>query len=287
MAETWLAWALVCTVAWGLGTLASKPATDRYGPKLLFLGSAATEGAVFGVLGLLLPTSPDPVAGATAVVAFVAGVAGILGYLFFFEGIRWGSVGFVGTVSAAYPAMTVGLALVLLPEPISAWQGLGVLLMLLCIGILVYAADGARRPARPAVVLSLLGFVSWGVWGFLVNATVDVIGEANLFRFYALANLSVGAAYALARKSPRAQPGGGSRRTAGYAIGTIGAGAIGVFAVTIAYTTGQASLVTPISGSYPIVATLGAALLLREPLGLRAAVAMLCFAAGIFLIAGA
>ena len=281
----WLGWALLTTAAWGVGTLAAKPATDRLGPRVLFLGVVGTEGATFAVLGLLLERPAFDATPAIVAIALVAGTMGMLGYLMFYEGLRWGSVGLVGTVTAAYPVVTVGLSVAFLRETLSVAQAAGVALMILCVVLLALepgARDGTRRAA---VVLSVVGFLAWGLWGFLAKVSVGAMGEPNLFLFYAIADVFVFGAYFALRKFPRPAAGGDPRRTRTLALVAIVGGAAGVFFVTFGYGSGPASLVTSVSGSYPIVSTLGAAALLRERLNARIAAALLCFAAGILLIA--
>ncbi len=66
-------------------------------------------------------------------------------------------------------------------------------------------------------------------------------------------------------------------------------GGIAEFAIglTIAYDLGPAALVAPISGTYPIIATLGAAAFLKEKLNGRIAAALVAFTLGIFLLSAA
>src|SRR5512137_323232 len=98
MALDWLAWVLGATVIWGLGTLAAKPTTDRLGPRTMGLGTTVIEGVAFGLVGLSLAHGPLPADPRFAVAAVSAGAFGAIGYLFFYEGMRVGTVGIVGTI---------------------------------------------------------------------------------------------------------------------------------------------------------------------------------------------
>ncbi|MFA5897041.1 MAG: DMT family transporter [Thermoplasmata archaeon] len=124
----WLYWTLGATVVWGLGTLAAKPGTDRLGPRTMAIGATAVEGIAFGLVGLVLVRSPLPASAFVPALALLAGVAGALGYVFFYEGLRWGSVGLVGTVTAAYPAITVALSVAILHEGLNVFQAFGLAL---------------------------------------------------------------------------------------------------------------------------------------------------------------
>src|SRR5512137_2102736 len=129
MALDWLAWVLGATVIWGLGTLAAKPGTDRLGPTTMGLGTTLIEGAAFGLVGLVLAHGPLPANPLFAVAAVSAGGLGAIGYLFFFEGMRVGTVGIVGTISAACPMLTVILSVAFLRESLALLQVLGIALI--------------------------------------------------------------------------------------------------------------------------------------------------------------
>lgn len=284
MSLGWVGWALGTAAAWGLGTLTAKPATERLGPRTMFLGVAAAEGSAFAVLAVALGAGPIPADVVVVTTALLAGLAGILGYLFFYEGLRHGTVGLVGTVTGAYPGVTVVLGVVLLGETLSGPQALGVVFLVACVALLAYEPRASAPSGRVARLLSLLGFLSWGVWGLLAKVSVDAIGEPTLFVFYAIANFAVAPVYAALRPPSREPRGPASRTTVGLASFTIASGAAGVFALTFAYGEGPVSLVTPVAGSYPVVAALGAAALLRERLGPQVAAALVAFVAGLVLL---
>ena len=285
MALSWLGWALAATVVWGLGTLASKPATDRLGPRTIALGATLVEGLMFGAVGLfffpLLPLPANPVFVVTAV---LAGGLGAVGYIFFYEGMRLGSVGLVGTISAACPVLTVVLSVLFLSETLGSFQIAGIALTILCVVLLAYEPNKRDASRRMAVALSLVGFFVWGLWGFLVKASVDALGEGNLDLLLAGAYLVVTVTYAAFRRPqvrPDPKP---SRRMWGLAGFVFFSGAFGAIGLTIAYDLGPAALVGPVSGTYPVVATLGAAAFLREKIDARILAALVAFVLGIALL---
>lgn len=284
MGLEWLAWVLGATAIWGFGTLAAKPGTDSLGSRTMGIGTIFVEGAAFGVVGLLLrrETLPaDPLAPAAAV---GAGVLGAIGYVFFFEGMRFGTVGLVGTISAACPMLTVVLSVLLLSESLGGFQMLGIALIMLCILVLAYDPKRASASRRAAVLLSLAGFFVWGIWGFLVKASVSSLGEGSLDLLLASGYLGVTLGYVLLRRPSNGPTGHRTRSTWAIGLFVFLAGGISAVALTIAYDVGPAALVAPISGTYPIVATLGAAVLLHEKLDWRIVVALAAFGLGIALL---
>ena len=220
------------------------------------------------------------------VAAFLAALTGTVGYVFYYEGILVGSVGLMGTVTAAYPAPTILLSLWLLGESISAWQAAGIVLVLLCVLVLTREPSrGSPSGARP-VVFALLAFLSWGLWGYFAKVAVDGIGEGNQFGFYALSNLLVIGGFLMVTRKRRFEVPMASRK--GRAV--LGAldvalGAGGVVVLTFAFAAGPASLVSAVPGSYPLVSTLAAHFLLKERFTWKEAAALVMFVPGILLIA--
>jgi drug/metabolite transporter (DMT)-like permease len=164
------------------------------------------------------------------------------------------------------------------------WPVVGIGLMMLCILLLAYEPKRRDASRRTAVALSLLGFFVWGLWGFLVKTSVDVLGQGNLDILLAMAYLGVTAGYAAVRRKPPAPADPPSRRIWSLGLCVFLSGALGAIGLTVAYDLGPAALVGPVSGTYPVIATLGAAAFLRERLTWRVAVALVAFVLGIALL---
>ncbi len=284
--DAWLGLALATVVIWGLGTLVSKPATMRLGTRRMLAFIAVFEGGAYLALYLVFRTalpSADPYG---LVAGFLAALTGTLGYIFYYEGILVGSVGLMGTVTAAYPAPTILLSLWLLGESVDAMEAAGILLVLLCVIVLSREPRSAGTAGRSAVLFALLAFISWGLWGYFAKVAVDSLGEGNLFGFYALTNaLVLGLFLLVTRKRPLEAPHADRGHTWTFGLLDVTFGAGGVIALTFAYALGPASLVSAVTGSYPLVSTLAAHFLLKERFGRKDAVALLLFIPGIFLIA--
>ncbi len=284
--EAWLGLALATVVIWGLGTLVSKPATMRLGTRRMLAFIAVVEGGVYAVLFLSLRTDL-PVPDEYGIVAgLLAALTGTVGYIFYYEGILVGSVGLMGTITAAYPAPTILLSLWLLGESVSLAQAAGILLVLLCV-IVLSREPGARGTGKTsAVAFAVMAFVAWGLWGYFAKVAVDRIGEGNLFGFYALSNgVILGAFIVLTRNRPREAPHADRGGAIRFGLLDVAFGAGGVIVLTYAYALGPASLVSAVTGSYPLVSTLAAHYLLKERFGWKGAAALLLFIPGIFLIA--
>lgn len=284
--EAWLGLALATVLIWGCGTLVSKPATMRLGTRRMLAFIAVIEGAAYVALFLALRTalpSSDPYG---IVAGFLAALTGTLGYIFYYEGILVGSVGLMGTVTAAYPAPTILLSIWLLNESLAPAQAVGIVLVLLCVIVLSRESRPRQAGKRSAVMFAILAFVSWGLWGYFAKVAVDRIGEGNVFGFYALSNALVLGVFILAtRKRPVEAPHADRGRATAFGLLDVTLGAGGVVALTYAYALGPASLVSAVTGSYPLVSTLAAHFLLKERFGWKDAAALLLFVPGILLIA--
>ncbi len=69
-----------------------------------------------------------PPIGAASIAAVIAGLFGGAGYLFFVKALEQGKASIVIPLTALYPAITAIIALVVLREKISFYQGIGILL---------------------------------------------------------------------------------------------------------------------------------------------------------------
>ncbi len=287
MGLEWLVLALSASVLNGFSVLAAKPSADRLGPWVMWLGAIACEGAAFVVAGLVWPRGPGT-AGAPYIVAAVsAGILGALGYVCFFAGMTRGTVGLVGTIAATSPLLTVALSVLFLGETLGSLQVLGIAMTIACVLILSVDRRKASVSRRLAVVLSLGSFFVWGLWAFLVKGSVAVLGEGDLFLLLGLGYLGVSVVAAVVwRKEPRSEV-GASRPIWAAGLFVFLSGSIAAIVLAAAYDAGPASIVAPVTGTYPVVATLGAWGILKERPDWRIAVALVLFVAGVSLLSWA
>jgi drug/metabolite transporter (DMT)-like permease len=287
MGLEWLAFALSASVLNGLSTLAAKPSADWLGWRAMTVGATLCEGVAFAIAGFA--SAPGPISAATTLVlaAVAAGILGGTGYVFFFAGMRRGSVGLVGTISATAPVLTIVLSVSFLGEVLGALQVLGIVTTMACILLLTVEPGPGTAERRAAGALSLGGFFTWGLWGFLVKSSVNALGEGSLRLLLAGGYLGIAAvAMILGRHGHAPRPGASSRV---WAIGVFVflSGSIAAIILTAAYDAGPAAVVAPVSATYPVIATLGAWALLREKLGWRVGLALILFVIGISLLSAA
>ena len=196
---------------------------------------------------------------------------GVLAYLFdgaawilYFQSIALGPVAIVGTLSAAYPALTIVFARIFLREELAPLQyGAVTLVIGGCLG-LSYTPGGVdgQVTTRRWIPLSLLALVCWATSNTIIKYSYSLPGasEANLAVCSSIGGaLSLGVFGLL-----RGRQGPHSVRAWIHSLVPMGMMAGGSLGLIIAARHGPISIVTPLIGSYPVVTLIFAALVLKE-----------------------
>ena len=223
---------------------------------------------------------------AFAQVCLVAYLLDGLGWLLYFQSIVYGPIAIVGTLSAAYPALTILFARVFLGEALTPLQYLGVALVIGgCIG-LSYAPSqpGARPTSRRWIPLAFTALVIWGCSSTLVKAAYRLPGadEINVMVFNTLGAFLTLGVYGLARGRHGTHE-GREWMLSFLPMGMLAGGDIG-FIVATRY--GPVSLTTPLSGAYPIVTVIFARVVLRERITLSQGICIAAILSGMALASG-
>ena len=196
---------------------------------------------------------------------------GVLAYLFdgmawilYFQSVVLGPVAIVGTLSAAYPALTIIFARVFLGEALTPLQYFAVTLVI-CGGLgLSYAPASGEGPAtnRRWIPFALLALLGWGTSNTLIKYaySLPAANEAN----FALCS-SIGGALSLGVFGLlRGRQGPHTLRQWVHSFVPMGMMAGGSLGLIIAAHHGPISIVTPLIGAYPVVTIIFAALVLKE-----------------------
>lgn len=285
--EIWFLLAGVTALFWGSAGIFAKFSTPKLGVARVALLIAGVESVMYTTAFLywhedVVMTLSD------GILALGSCVVGVVGFLCFFESIMDGQVSIAGTISAAYPALTVVGALMLLSEALTSVQAIGVAAIIGGVIVLSYEPNPGSPSAMPrrSLVFALLAFGLWGLWSLTSKMAIDRVGAGNLFGFYVLSSLTAPVLYAWFR---RMRPGGKRDESPGTRIWAMGAVGLalnvtGAFAYSFALEQGSASLVVPISSAYPIVTVVLALVLLREKVSKLQAVALAVVVSGLVMI---
>lgn len=262
----WLTPALAALLLYGLGQGLVKKWIGEVPPARFCLYYVLATSVVN--IGFFLTQEHPPLlaAGGREFLGF-----GVLAYLFdgaawifYFQSIVLGPVAVVGTLSAAYPALTVVFARLFLGEQLSLTQYVAVSLVIAgALGLSYAPANGEGAiTSRRWIPLSLLALVLWATSNTLIKHSYSLPGasEANL----AVCS-SIGGALTLGMFGLlRGRQGPHSTKEWLHSFVPMGMMAGGSLGLIIAARHGPISIVTPLIGAYPVVTLIFAALVLKE-----------------------
>jgi drug/metabolite transporter (DMT)-like permease len=185
------------------------------------------------------------------------------GWILYFQSIISGPITIVGTLSAAYPAITIVFAHWFLGETLSPAQYVAVILVIGgCIG-LAYQPEGAENKVTGRAWIPL-AFGALMLWGGAQTVTKYDYGlgatDANMSLYSVFGALLTLGAYGLLKG--RAGTHSVIEWTRSFLpMGMMAAGDLGAL---VASRYGKISIVTPLTAAYPLVTLAFAALVLRE-----------------------
>lgn len=253
----WLAPTLGALVAWGVAQGLVKKYIGEVSAARFCLYYALANVIVNTAFWAISDSPPAFAAGGRdfAFWGLLAYLLDGIAWIFYYQSITYGPISIVGTLSAAYPALTVVFARSFLGEDLTIAQGFGVAAVLLgCIALAYSPLHARARTQKRWMVYAGAALVIWGVSGTLIRYAYyfPAAHEGNMALFIAIGGLSTLGLYGVLKGAAR----GGSHAEWLRALGPMATMAVGSLLVAIAYKYGPASLVTPLAGAYPVV-TLG------------------------------
>lgn len=261
----WLAPTLGALLAWGLAQGLVKKYIGEVSAASFCLYYAVANAVVNLAFWTLHDTPPAfaPEGQQFAFWGLLAYVLDGIAWIFYYQSLTYGPISIVGTLSAAYPALTVIFARTFLGEDLTVAQGLGVAAVLSGCLALAWSPSGSSMAADSRwKVLAATALVIWGISGTLIRYSYGFPGahEANMALFIAIGGLVTLGAYGVLKGAVRSS----SRTEWVRSAGPMATMALGGLLVAIAYKHGPASLVTPLAGAYPVVTIAFAWAVLKE-----------------------
>lgn len=268
----WLGPTLTATFAWGIAQGLVKKFVGEVPPARFCLYYALANAAVTTLFWTLYGTPVDNVFAAENREFLYFGLGAYIldgiAWIFYYQSIVYGPVSIVGTLSAAYPAITIVLARFVLSEKLATPQYVGVALVLAGCLALAYTPppkEGQDPAAAKKTQRRWMGFAGaalaiWGVNGVLIKHAYNLPGASsgNLALFIAMGGLMTLGIYGFlfGRK--------GATQGLARSFGPMAIMAFGGLMAMLAYEHGNASIVTPLSGAYPVITLAFAAVILKE-----------------------
>ena len=268
----WLLWTLLAIFCWGLWALLGKLIGEALSPALT--QALSTIGLVPVMLLMVVSIknqgntnerSALPARRRGALVALGAGILACLGNVAYYGVLNRGAkAATVVALTALYPVVTVLLALLVLKERVNLIQICGIMLSL--IAIYLFNVQQEQGFLSAWLLVALIPITLWGIAGLLQKlATNYVSGEISTLWFLA-AFVPVAACILVQQSLPTTI----ALRTwllvtaLGFTL------ALGNYALLAAFANnGKASVITPLTGLYPLVSIPIAILLLGERIGWR------------------
>ena len=186
------------------------------------------------------------------------------GWILYFESIIAGPITIVGTLSAAYPALTVVFARIFLGEQLGALQYVAVTLVIGgCLGLSYSPPDAnVKILSRRWIPLAFLALICWATSNTIVKHAYS-FPEASEVSLMACNTL--GGALSLGLYGFfKGRQGAHSVRQYLHSFVPMGMMAGGDLGVMIASRYGPISIVVPLTGAYPVVTLAFAGLILKE-----------------------
>ena len=122
----WVIFAILALLVWGFWGFFPKLATNYISPKSVLVYEVI--GAIIVGMAVLFLVNFKPEVNAKGITfAILTGIAGTLGALFFIFAVSRGETSVVVTTTALYPLITIILAFLILKEPITIKQGIGMI----------------------------------------------------------------------------------------------------------------------------------------------------------------
>ncbi len=191
------------------------------------------------------------------------------GYYIYLEALERGAVSMVGSITAAFPAMTAILAVTLLGEKITILNGLGITIIIVSMIVLSFSHgkhEGGGTFSRTSLLLSLTTFFIWGVGGIFIKLALDGLPQMAYLGLYPFILPPIAFAYLRHKRATKAV------LFPRWTVPVIGAIVVAelwqlaYFAETGAVSQGAASIVFPLISAYPVITIVGARLALKERL---------------------
>lgn len=262
----WLAPALIALLLYGIGQGLVKKWIGEVSPARFCLYYVLATSVVN--FGFFFTHDHPPLLAASGRGFFEFGVLAYLfdgiAWILYFQSVVLGPVAIVGTLSAAYPALTIVFARIFLGEALTPLQYLAVVLVIgggLGLSYAPRAGEG-QSTSRRWIPFALLALLGWGTSNTLIKYAYSLPGanEAN----FALCS-SIGGALSLGIYGLlRGRQGAHSVRAWAHSLVPMGMMAGASLGLIIAAHHGPISIVTPLIGAYPVVTIIFAALVLKE-----------------------
>jgi drug/metabolite transporter (DMT)-like permease len=279
MSFMWVPLVTLTIFLYGSGQVFTKRGTSRLGAGGMLFLLSLTMIAVYGGAWVLFAVK-TPVHAREVMYCVASATLSSMGYIFFYEAVERQKISIVGVVTAAYPFITVILAVHVLHEPLTSIQIIAVALTIMGVSLLSYEPKAQKVKGNSWLFMAVLCFVMWGLSSLVAKISITFVGPLPYAGVYAVVGPSIWIPYWWVK---------GGRI---HSIKFDGDAEISViffcFGSLLLYTAinyGYISIVTAFSNLYPFVTLILARFIMSEILRLRHYSAAVLTLLGIILLA--
>jgi len=289
MLETWVVLSLSALLLYGIAQVVNKSALQHISAPSYILISAFIATPIW-IIFLIAYLSISGSWGASleyTAYGILASIFGITGFYLFQEALQRGPVTIVGSITAAYPAIIVIVAIAFLGETLTSIQAIGVVIIVAGMVALSYSHEnstGRSSLTRVALLLSIATLILWGLWGIFAKIALE---ELEVILYLGLSGFITPPIVFLYLRHRKSQ---GEVIVPKWSIAVIIAiiasevGHIGFISETNAISLGPAAIVFPFIAAYPVVMILLAYMFLKERLSKREIMLVLAVVVGIIFV---
>ena len=191
MLQLWIPFITITVVLFGFGQVFTKTGVTRLGlPRMVLLLAINMAFFYGGAYMIFHEDTPVPLKGIglSMLSTFMASI----GYIFYYEAVNRERISIVGVITAAYPFITVILAVLFLQEPLTSLQFYAVILIIISVSLLSHTRHGKSRDEnslpenRLWLVYAFISIVIWGIQAVVAKASITLVGHFTYVGVYAI-----------------------------------------------------------------------------------------------------
>jgi uncharacterized membrane protein len=250
---TWLAYALVTTVFWGVwGAFIEIPEKSGFPPTLGYVvwSLSMIPCAIFALKKVNWSLNTDL---RSIFLGTTVGLTGSAGQLLLFQALREGPAYIVFPFISLFPVCTILLAFIFLREFAKRKQWAGIVIALIAIFFLSYQPGQQNNDVQGGswILLAMLVFLMWGVQAFVMKFSNDSMTAESIFFYMAVTSLLLSPVALLMTDFSQPINMGFKGPYLAFVIHILNS--IGALTLVYALRYGKAIVVVPMTGLSPII----------------------------------
>ncbi len=261
--RTWLLFALVTTIFWGLwGAFTEIPEKSGFPATLIYVVWSFTM-IIPAVVGLKINHWKLDHNRMAIIYGFIIGFLGSGGQLILFTGaIKNGPAYLIFPIISLSPVITIIFSLLFLKEKAGILGWTGIVIALIAIPLLSYQDPSGESQGLAWLIYALMVFIAWGVQAFFMKLANKTMKAESIF-FYMMVTSIMLSPVALAM-TDFSQPINWSFSGPGYSFFIQILNAIGALCLVYAFRYGKAIIVSPMTNAIAPVITVIISLIIYQ-----------------------